>query len=284
MSYEWASSMIKNIDKRIQKQIDQCINSLKEILGNDLLGIYLYGSAIVGGLQKYSDIDLFVVINRATTHKEKSALVTDLLRISGVYMRDKKPPIELTIIDKSVVNPWRYPPHFDFQYGEWLRKEFEAGQLEPSPTKEMPDLAILITQVLLANKVLLGPNPNELLGKIPYQDFIQAITKSLDTLMGDLQSDTRNVLLTLARIWNTVETDSISSKPAAADWVINRLPNNYRPVMERAKAICQGEQDEYWDDMITIIHPCADYMYIHINQKITSINCTDCADKQIKLA
>lgn len=102
--------------------------------------------------------------------------------------------------------------------------------------------------------------------------------------MEDLQSDTRNALLTLARIWNTVETDSILAKPAAADWVINRLPNNYRPVMERAKAICQGEQDEYWDDMRTIIHPCADYMHIHINQKITSINFTDCADKQIKLA
>lgn len=267
-----------------EDQINQCLNLLKNILGSDLLGVYLYGSSVFGGLQRYSDIDLFVVVNRSTTHEEKAKLAVSLLQISGIYMKSSKLPIEMTIVNKSDVNPWHYPPYFDFQYGDWLRKEFESGNIEPWPSKEMPDLAILITQVLLANKVLLGPDPNELLSKIPYQDFIQAITKSLDTLMADLQSDTRNVLLTLARIWNTVETDSILAKPVAAYWVITRLPDNYRPVMERAKAICQGEQDDYWDDMRTIIHPCAEYIYSCINQKITSINFTDCSNKLIKLA
>lgn len=277
-------AMIVNPENLFENQINQCIYSLKNIFGDDLLGVYLYGSAVVGGLQKYSDIDLFVVLNRVTTYKEKSELVADLLNISGIYMKDKKPPIELTIVSKSAVNPWKYPPHFDFQYGEWLRSEFENDNIEPWPTKEMPDLAILVTQVLLANRILLGPNPNELLSKIPYKDFMLAITKSLDTLMCELQSDTRNVLLTLARIWCTVETDTILPKPAAADWVINRLPENYLSVMKRAKAICQGEQDEYWDDLRTIIHPCADYMYVHIKEKIISINFTDCAHNEIKLS
>ena len=40
-------------------QINQCVDLLKDVLGKDLLGVYLYGSAVVGGLQKYSDLDLF---------------------------------------------------------------------------------------------------------------------------------------------------------------------------------------------------------------------------------
>ena len=217
------------LNNRIERQIDQCLELIQNILGTDLLGVYLYGSTVLGGLQKYSDIDLLVVSNRSTTTEEKTELVKDLLQISGIYMKSAKPPIEMTIVVKSDINPWRYPPHFDFQYGEWLRLEFKAGNLEPWPNKEMPHLAIMLTQLLLAHKILFGPNPTQLISKVPYQDFIAATIDSFDSLMNDLDWDTRNVLLTFARIWKTVTTDSISSKPTAAAWAIDRLPKNYQP-------------------------------------------------------
>lgn len=188
----------------------------------NLLGLYLYGSSILGGLQKYSDIDLFVVSNRTTTHEEKVKLATTLLKISGIYMKSKKFPIEMTIVEKSEINPWHYPPQFDFQYGEWLRNQFENGNVEPWQTKEMPDLALLVTQILLASNTLVGANPDQLLCTVPYKDFITALINTLPNLMSELDSDIRNVLLTLARIWSTVATDAICSKPAAADWAINR--------------------------------------------------------------
>lgn len=57
----------------MQQQLNESVELLKMILGTDLLGVYLYGSSLVGGLQKYSDIDLFVVTNRATTSKTQIA-------------------------------------------------------------------------------------------------------------------------------------------------------------------------------------------------------------------
>ncbi len=140
---------LKLTSTAIKKQLSECLDLLTKILGTDLLGVYLYGSFLVGGLQKYSDIDLLVVTNRATTLDEKIELVTHLLQISGIYMKDTKPPIEMTLVDRSAINPWHYPPHFDFQYGEWLRQSFEMGSFEPWPNREMSDLAIIITQVLL---------------------------------------------------------------------------------------------------------------------------------------
>jgi TfoX/Sxy family transcriptional regulator of competence genes/predicted nucleotidyltransferase len=273
-----------NLDAIAKKQIHACLKLLKQIFGQDLLGIYLYGSSVLGGLAKYSDIDLFVVSKRATTREEKAKLATALLKISGIYMKSKKRPIEITIVEKAEINPWRYPPKFDFQYGDWLRKQFELGDIEPWPSKEMPDLALLITQILLASHTLVGTNPDQLLCKIPYKDFMTAITHALPDLMSNLDSDVRNVLLTLARIWSTVATDTIRSKPAAAEWVINLLPGKYHPVMKRAKAICKGEEKEHWDDVQELIKPCADFMLSEANTKITEIILSDGPNRSIKIA
>lgn len=272
------------LDDEVKQQIKQCHNLLKEILGQDLLGVYLYGSSIIGGLQKYSDIDLLVISNRSTTNEEKAQLVANLLQISGVYMKTTKLPIEMTMVVKDEINPWHYPPNFDFQYGDWLRKQFESGIIEPWTTKTMPDLALLITQVLLASKKIYGSDPAQLLCEVPYNDFMIATTDALQNLISDLSSDTRNVLLTFARIWSTGETDAIRSKPAAADWAIIRLPELYRPVMIRAKAICKGEEQENWDDICELIKPCADFIVNQINNKIITIKLSNNTTKFIKLA
>jgi len=132
---EGVSLMTNYLDNEIEEQITQCVSLLKNVLGQDLLGVYLYGSSIVGGLQKYSDIDIFVVTGRSTTYEEKAKLVTNILQISGIYQKSSKPPIEMMIVIKSEINPWHYPPKFDFQYGDWLRTEFESGNIEPWATK-----------------------------------------------------------------------------------------------------------------------------------------------------
>lgn len=62
----------------MQQQLNDSLALLKLILGPNLLGVYLYGSSVAGGLQKYSDIDLFVVTTRMTTLDEKKRLVTNL--------------------------------------------------------------------------------------------------------------------------------------------------------------------------------------------------------------
>jgi hypothetical protein len=47
-------------------------------------------------------------------------------------------------------------------------------------------------------------------------------------LLEGLDSDTRNVLLTFARIGTTLITCQIKSKNAAADWALAQLPPEHR--------------------------------------------------------
>ena len=252
-----------------QQQIDRVLTLVRAVLHSDAAAAYLFGSAVVGGLRPESDLDVLVVSKRRTTHAEKQRLVHGLLAASG-----RRTPhgmwrrIELTIMVERDIKPWCYPPSFDFQYGDWLRSEFESGNVEPWPTTVNPDLAMLITMVMLANTPVLGPPPAEIFDPVPNDHLLSAMVGDIDRLRGNIDSDTRNVILTLARIWSTVATGVIHSKDAAADWVLDRLPEAHRPALARARAIYVGDHAERWDDLEDQIGTHADYVVAEIRRLV----------------
>ncbi len=225
-------------------QLELVLACVRDGLGTSLVGAYLFGSAVLGGLRPHSDLDVMVVSNRRSTRDEKGRLVSQLLAVS-----ERPRPLELTIVVQDEIRPWRYPPRMDFQYGEWWRSEFERGDVEPWPSATNPDLASLIRMVLLADAPLLGPPPGKVFDPVPRRDYVESLRHGVEDLLGTIDSDTRNVVLTLARIWSGIVTDEIRSKDAAADWVLPRLPDEHRPVLARARATYLGEEEERWADL-----------------------------------
>jgi predicted nucleotidyltransferase len=253
-----------------EQQLDRVVTLVREVLGPDAVGAYLFGSAVLGGLRSESDLDVLVVSMRPTRREEKQRLIERLLAFSGrsaPHGRWRR--VELTIVVESEIKPWRYPPSFDFQYGDWLRGEFESGNLEPWPTTTNPDLAALITMVLLGNTPVFGPAPDEMFDPVPHEDLVSAIVGDIDALLGDLDRDTRNVILTLARIWSTVATGVIRTKDAAADWALTRLPEEHRAVLARAREIYLGAEEEGWDDIRPHVRPYADWVVAEINRLVS---------------
>ncbi|WP_020525420.1 aminoglycoside adenylyltransferase domain-containing protein [Catelliglobosispora koreensis] len=233
------------------------LHLVQGVLGDDLLGAYQHGSATLGGMQPHSDIDVLAVTRRALTDPQRRALTAELLR--NRFDR----PVELILAVESDVKPWRYPPVCDFLYGEWLRASFERGEL---PARHpAPDLAVLITMVLQGNAILFGPPPHELLDPVPSEDLRNAMVAGLPSLLADLDDDTRNVLLTFARIWATLATGQILRKDKAADWALAELPPGHRPVLEHARAIYLGEADEHWsEELFSRVHQHAGYVVAQI--------------------
>ncbi|MDG9707515.1 aminoglycoside adenylyltransferase family protein [Streptomyces sp. DH10] len=242
---------------------DHLVQLLRTTLGDSVLGIYLHGSATLGGLRPHSDIDVLAVVRDRTTHAQRRALVEELLTVSGV---DGRRHIELIVVVQDDVRPWRYPPTCDFLYGDWLRDDYERG-VTPGP-EPSPDLAPLLTMVLRADTPLHGPPPAELLAPVPHDDLRRAIVAGVPELMAELDSDTRNVLLTLARIWTTLTTGTIRSKDAAAEWALDRLPAGHRPVLARARAVYLGQEQEHWDDLAP--GPCAEFLTRMITESYCS--------------
>ena len=238
-------------------QLERVVELLRELLRTDLLGAYLYGSALAGGLKPRSDLDVLVVAARPTTTAEKRRLAASLLPVSG---RDfDRRPVEVTIVAETDVKPWRYPPRFDFQFGEWLREDIENDRAELGPTTN-PDVALLLTMARHASRPLVGPPVAELIEPVPSADLSRALLDGVDEVMPGLEDDTRNSVLTLARIWLTVETGEVGGKDRAADWALERLPPRHREVLARARAVYLGEEDERWDDLRPRVQPYGDHV------------------------
>jgi streptomycin 3"-adenylyltransferase len=249
------------------RQLERVVELVREVLGPDVLGVYLFGSAVLGGLRPESDLDLLAVSARPTTLDEKRRVVERLLSISGRRTPEGRwRRVELTVVVAPEVRPWRFPPRFDLQYGDWLRSAFERGEVEPWPTNENPDLAVLLTMALLADRPVLGPPPAEVLDPVPREDLVRAMVDGIDPLLEELDADTRNVVLTLARIWSTVATGEIRSKDAAAEWALPRLPEEHRAVLSRARTIYLGGQEEQWHDLAGRVRAHADHVAPEISR------------------
>lgn len=232
--------------KTIPLEATQALKIVRELLGSAVVGAYLFGSAVVGGLQVNSDVDVLVVVNRRLPAETRKDLVTRLMEVSGkIGNTDSIRPLEVTIINKTDVVPWRYPPKNEFIYGEWLREQYKGGQI-PEPAYD-PDLAIVLKQIRENSISLVGPDASDMLDLVPMKDIRRAIKESMPGLMEGIKGDERNVILTLARMWLTVTVGEISSKDAATSWAIPRLPKEQAALLDLARRAYRGEGNDSWE-------------------------------------
>lgn len=218
------------------EQLTNACNVIVGHLGNSVLAIHLYGSALEGGLKPCSDIDLFVTVKSAIDDALRRKLMEAFLHCSA-YPGTKTDmrALEVTVVNYYDVVPWRYPARRELQFGEWLREDILKGVFEPA--QEDIDLTILLRKLSLASIPLIGKVASEIFEPIPEHDFKQALysTLSLWQSESDWQGDERNIILTIARIWYSIQTGQIVSKEEAATWLIERIPLIYKPLVIQAK-------------------------------------------------
>lgn len=214
--------------------------AIERSLGGRIRGLYLFGSAIGGGLRPDSDLDLLAVVDGPLPDELRRRLVADLMKISGIpALGSPFRPLEVTVLDLAAIVPWRFPPMNELVYGEWLRERFEAGVIAPPATD--PDLAVVLHTARQHSIALAGPAARELLEPVPPRDLRRAMIQSLPALIDGVRGDERNVVLTLCRMWVTLETGEIVPKDVAAQRLLAGLPEPHRAVVELARRAYRGE-------------------------------------------
>nr|CCF70748.1 aminoglycoside adenylyltransferase [bacterium AK-MB29] len=228
---------------QVFKQLSHARAVIERHLAATLDTIHLFGSAIDGGLKPDSDIDLLVTVSAAPNDSLRQALMLDLLKVSsppgdGGTWR----PLELTVVARSEVVPWRYPARRELQFGEWLARHLSERSSLPSGSRS----AILLTKARQHSLALLGPSAATFFEPVPKEHFSKAL---FDTIAqwnaeSDWKGDERNVVLALARIWYSASTGLIAPKDVAAAWVSERLPAKHRPLICKARAAYLGSEDD----------------------------------------
>ena len=227
----------------VAAQVQAATGVIRQHLGDTLVALYLYGSAVEpGGLHPLSDIDLMAAVSGPLPEATRCALMQALLAVSAQPGCDAAlRALELTVVSLPEVKPWRSAPRRELQFGEWLRDDLIAGRFEP-PMAD-PDLALLLTHLRAHSVALHGPEAATLFDAVPADDVRRAMAAALALwhTEPDWRGDERNVLLTLARIWYSTHTGQVASKDVAADWALARLPQAQRPVLAQARAEYLGE-------------------------------------------
>ncbi|NUB36334.1 nucleotidyltransferase domain-containing protein, partial [Azospirillum brasilense] len=107
---------------------------VRDILGAAASAAYLYGSAVAGGLRPNSDLDILVVTERSLSDDERVAIIRQLLPISGsAAIGGPRRPLELTILARPALIPWRHPGCLRLHHGAWVWPQFARGGLPQRP-------------------------------------------------------------------------------------------------------------------------------------------------------
>ncbi len=122
---------------------------------------------------------------------------------------------------------------------------------------------------LAADHSLTGPRLTQVLAPVPHSDVVRASVAGIPDLLDDLDNDTRNVLLTFARIWTTLATGQIRSKNAAADWALAQLPLEHRPVLEYARQLylnCRYSEEGWSETLQAQVRPHVGHVLAEIGR------------------
>ena len=242
----------------VPQQATQVTNILDSLLYTQVIGVYLYGSATLGGFHPDSDIDILVILKDRMSDSARKSLTGELLQLSGKVGCAAKRPLEVTVLNQKDVLTNQFPPKCEYLYGEWLRAKMEAGEFPQACYR--PDILILLWQACKSSIAIKGEAVEKLIPPVSFAKIRRAIALSLPDLMQDLKGDERNVLLTLARMWFTLETEEVTAKDAAADWALPKVPEQLAPVLKMAKEAYLGYAQDTWQtigDQVTLL---ADYL------------------------
>lgn len=226
---------------KLTDQIQNTTQFLIDTLDSSIMGIYLYGSYVDGGLKHKSDIDIFVVINSNLKQEKKDTLVQGLLSLSGaIDNKENKRYLEVTIINQNEFNNLHFPIHREFQYGEWLRQEYTKGYIPERVIDQ--DLTILLRKIRNNSITLYGEPANELLPHVSNKEFDKAIRLLLPGLIEELEDDTTNVILTLCRMYYSLKTGQITSKDKAIDYILDYIPDRFKSMLIDTKNSYIGKE------------------------------------------
>ena len=195
---------------------------MRELLGDDLVGVYRHGSEVLGGGGPRSDVDVLGVTTRRLTSEERVALV-ELCRTV--------PRLEFDLVVASQIRPWRHPAPYELHF--W------AGRGEGLGPGTNADLAAVVTMTLAGDRTLYGPPPSDVFDPVPRSDYVDGILRDADD----------DSVLMVTRVWAGVSTDEVHSKLRAAEWALSRLPDEHKPVLEHAAAFYRGERTDPPDDV-----------------------------------
>lgn len=206
------------------KLLERFAAMTRRTLGENAVGIYLHGSAVMGCFNpKKSDLDLLIVVDREPTDAEKGNFLDGILELNGDAPAKG---LELSVLRREHCKPFVHPAPFDFHFSNahlrWATEDRE-GYIRTMKGVD-PDLAAHVTILNHRGSCIWGLPIGEVFGPVRREDYIDAIWYDVENAVEDVKKDPMYITLNLCRVLAYLRDGLILSKAEGGQWGIRAYP------------------------------------------------------------
>lgn len=229
----------------IKTQIDTLLEPFWQVLGENLVGIYLHGSLAMGCFNtERSDIDLLVVLSQRMSIETKSRIVELLLQSSQAPS-----PIEISFLVEYEIRSFHHPLAFDLHYSETWRENYRQALSNREwrkwndEIKKDTDLAAHITVTLARGICLYGKPIKNVFPPVPPRYYIAAIVGDFEDARDERTAMPVYFVLNACRVYAYLLERHIFSKDEGGAWALRCLPEEFHTTILQALEIYRGERN-----------------------------------------
>lgn len=219
----------------------------REILGGNLVGIYLHGSAAMGCFNDdRSDIDLIVVVNETVPDDIKRRYIDMIVRLNEAA---PEKGLELSVVRREVCKPFVYPTpyelHFSIAHLEWYKKDPSDYIAKMKGLDK--DLAAHFTIINHRGKCLYGEEIVSVFGDVGREYYFDSIWEDVAGAAEDIADNPTYVILNLCRVLAYKEDGLILSKREGGEWGLKNVPEKHHPLIISALNDYASTKRIEWD-------------------------------------
>ena len=238
----------------ISPQTDSMINGFversKEILRDNLVGVYLHGSSVMGCFNpQKSDIDLIIVVDQPLSDSTKRKYMD---MVAAANAMGPAEGIEMSIVLREVCKPFVYPTpyelHFSAGHLDWYRDDPDDYIRRMNGTDR--DLAAHFTIINKRGRCLYGAPIEDVFAEVPSSDYMDSIWFDVEGAAEEITEYPLYLTLNLARVLAYKEGGLVLSKKEGGEWALQHLPSEYRPLITNALREYTENAESVYDDAL----------------------------------
>ena len=217
---------------------------VQAILGEQFVGMYLYGSLAYGGFDRASDVDFVVVTDGVLPDETFLALQAMHNRIATLDSWCAN-QLEGSYIPRQALRTFDRQHVFHLHIDRGPDEKLHRMQIDdPKVSRAWWGGWVFLRHVLWKHGIpLAGPDLRTLVEPVQLGELRQAALTNLEGWLEPLLDAPSELahpgyqpycVLTICRLLFTLETDRIATKQAAASWAVERLEPRWCALIERA--------------------------------------------------
>lgn len=215
---------------------------LEAILGKDLVGVYLHGSAVLGDFSRSrSDVDVLAVAGRTVSIEEKETISRQL---GSSSLPCPAGGLEFHLISRETLGTPSMRPVFELHVSTTRAVSGEPDTVvDGHGHAGDPDLVMHFAVLHQRGVAIKGPDPSELFAPIPREGLRRAFAYELG--WAEQHASSAYQVLNACRAWRFLEENVICSKTEGAEWARPRVADP--SVIDQALEHRRGSTDAYPD-------------------------------------